>query len=77
MEIGFVVFVIVETVQPLLEKKSIATVKYRCHRAIFVIIPSNSNNITFVDSCCNMWRGNRLSQQKIVLLQYLGSIATQ
>jgi hypothetical protein len=51
--------------QPLLEKRSIATVKYRCNWVIFVVIPSNSNNITFVDSCSNMWRGNRLRQQKL------------
>jgi hypothetical protein len=49
-------------------KGSITTVKYHCNMAIFVVIPSNSNNITFVDHCCNMWRGNRLRKQKNCLV---------
>jgi hypothetical protein len=52
----------------LLEKGSITTVKYNCNRVIFGVIPSNSNNITFVDRYCNMWLGNRIRQQKICLV---------
>jgi hypothetical protein len=31
-----------------------------CNKDIYVVIPTNSNKITFADSHCNMWRGNRL-----------------
>jgi hypothetical protein len=35
---------------------------------IFVVIPSNSNKIAFVDVHCNMWCGNRLTQQIFYLV---------
>jgi hypothetical protein len=37
---------------PLLENRSIATVKYDCYKVIFVEIPSNSNNVTLAKSGC-------------------------
>jgi hypothetical protein len=36
--------------QPLLENRSIATVKYGYNRVISVATPSNSNNVTLVKS---------------------------
>jgi hypothetical protein len=35
---------------PLLEKRSIVTMKYGCNRVIFITIPSNSNYVTLVKS---------------------------
>jgi hypothetical protein len=56
-----------DNLNALLEKHPIVTVKYRCNRTIFVAIPSNNSNITFLHYRCNMWHSNRLMQQNFGL----------